>query len=306
MLNSLNLKNITCTLGKQTLLNNASLELARGEMHFLVGESGAGKTILSNLVMGQKLPNAKLEGQIFIDDKEVSLEDLKAMRGKALCYIPQATTSLNPLKRYDSRYPHEMSGGMQKLALVDYCLNRDAEIFVIDEPTTGLDESKAELVMSWFAELNAQGKTLLIVSHDMNLAFKFATKISYFKDGTVNNDETYHQLVIDSMPKNATFKALTGSICYFGETGSGKTTFAKTLIGPGVQMVFQNPYSSFNPKIRIGKSPEFANKDQSRLKSLMTQFKLKEEMLSRFPGELSGGELQRLSLIRAILQNPKT
>lgn len=126
-----------------------------------------------------------------------------------------------------------------------------------------------------------------------------------------------------------------------GESGSGKSTFGKCIIGleesdsgealfgeldvnhlnrqekkevaKNMQMVFQNPFSSFNPKITIGKSlmrlckHYHISKEGSvqRISELLQMVNLGGELLKRLPGDLSGGQLQRLALVRALIPNPE-
>lgn len=157
------------------------------------------------------------------------------------------------------------------------------------------------------------------------------------RKGIFKRRETVHAV------KNISFKIHRGQIVGLaGESGSGKTTVAKIITKieaptcgsvqfngvridnikereflkyrTDIQMIFQNPFASMNPKLKLKTSlleapvinKLYLKKEaQERLINFMKEFDLKPEILKRFPGEVSGGELQRLSIIRALSVNPK-
>lgn len=136
--------------------------------------------------------------------------------------------------------------------------------------------------------------------------------------------------------KNITFSLDYGStLSIIGESGSGKTTLAKILsalipfdkgtleingknilsftrreLSETVQMIFQNPYASFNPKLSIGSSlvQAFENNidnKESIIKNKLALVGLERDILNKYPHQFSGGQRQRIAIARALLKNPK-
>lgn len=91
-MNQMSIKNLTLTLGQKTLLHNINIELKREQSIVIIGESGSGKTVLSKLLIGQILDNAKISGEILFENKNLLELDKKSWqkyRGDVISYIAQ-------------------------------------------------------------------------------------------------------------------------------------------------------------------------------------------------------------------------
>lgn len=84
---------------------------------------------------------------------------------------------------YFTRSPFELSGGERRRVAIAGILALDPQILVLDEPTAGLDPKGQEVIMSLIQKMHENGKTIIIVTHDMDLVFKYAEKVLLLKDG---------------------------------------------------------------------------------------------------------------------------
>lgn len=186
-------------------LEEVSLTLHRGEAIGLIGGSGAGKSLVAEALMGLLPRNAELSGRITLDGA--------ALRAGQLALAPQGIDALDPLARVgtqierfarlagrsvDTRalmrslglrdesaraYPHQLSGGMAKRALIATALATGAELLIADEPTLGLDPEIAETMMALFAELAQQGKGVLVISHDLPRLVAITSRVIILQAG---------------------------------------------------------------------------------------------------------------------------
>lgn len=194
---------------RKMLVQDVTIRLNSGETLALVGETGSGKTILAQSLMGVLPPNVHRHGgKIFICGKEIVCEkQLRAMLGKEIVYIPQnGYEFLNPTRTvrkhlYDSlariavpagkratvalekleqagfsepksvidRYPFELSGGMAQRVTIALALCSHAKLLIADEPTNGLDETAKARFMHLLGTLFPEAGKL-VITHDISVA----------------------------------------------------------------------------------------------------------------------------------------
>ena len=208
--------------GKVTVeaLKGIDLDVARGEFLAIVGPSGSGKSTLMNLVGCLDTPT---EGTYAIGGEDVagmSRDQLASVRNRRLGFVfqsfnllPQISALENvempmlfggvPAKKRRERAeallsrvglaermehkPTELSGGQMQRVAVARALAMEPDILLADEPTGNLDSASGSDVMSLFSELWAQGRTLVVITHDRTLAAR-AGRVVELHDGKVARD----------------------------------------------------------------------------------------------------------------------
>ena len=218
------LENITktYTVGKVKIpaLKDTSLIIKEGEHLSIMGPSGSGKTTLLNILGCLDKPN---NGKYFIEEQEISLfsdDELSEIRSRRIGFvfqsynlIPQITVleniglplfyqglnekliqeeslKLAKLVGLESRIfhkPTELSGGQQQRVAIARSLINNPVIILADEPTGNLDSITGKEIMGLLAEFNKKGKTLITVTHDINVA-SYSKRIVRMLDGRITND----------------------------------------------------------------------------------------------------------------------
>jgi len=199
-------------------LNHADIIVNRGEFVAIMGPSGSGKSTAMNLTGSLDTPT---KGKIFLGKHNIANldeSDLAQIRGKRIGFIfqsfnliPNLTAKENVmlpmtfqgidedererkaeelLKMIDlgdrmDHYPNQLSGGQQQRVAIARSLANDPEMILADEPTGNLDSKTGEMVMGFLKELNDNGRTIVMVTHDSKLAQEHAKKIYWLKDGRV-------------------------------------------------------------------------------------------------------------------------
>lgn len=196
------------------VISDLSISVQKGELLAIVGSSGSGKSLLAHGIMGVLPDNATLTGSIKYEGKELTKERQRVLRGSKIALVPQSISYLDPLmkmgkqvrasknntmakkrqrdsfKRYDlcerseKLYPFQLSGGMARRVLVSTADQEDVDLIIADEPTPGLDLDVAMKTLKYFREFADAGKAVILITHDIDLAFQVADKIAVFYAGT--------------------------------------------------------------------------------------------------------------------------
>jgi putative ABC transport system ATP-binding protein len=217
----ISLSNVTKTyrLGDEVLnaLDNINFSVARGEFVAITGPSGSGKSTLANIIGGLDRPTT---GSVIVDDNDLShvrdrkLSDYRNhhigfvfqsfnLQGSQTALenvmLPLVFARIKPKERkaraieclkavgLDDRLKHrpaQLSGGQRQRVAIARALAAKPNIIIADEPTGNLDSSRGEEIMKLLKDLNMQGITLIVITHDMAIA-RQASRVVQIKDGHI-------------------------------------------------------------------------------------------------------------------------
>ncbi len=202
-------------------LKNVSFSAEKGEYIAVMGESGSGKTTLLNILAALDKPTG---GSVILDGKDLAAvrdRDIAAFRRDNLGFVfqefnlldtfsvkdnvllplvlrgmkyPEMEAKLIPvaeklgIKQLLDKYPYEISGGQKQRTAAARAMITDPRILLADEPTGALDSASSDELLRLFAQINAGGQTIIMVTHSVKAASK-AGRVLFIKDGTV-----FHQL----------------------------------------------------------------------------------------------------------------
>ncbi len=213
----------TYVMGDQVInaVNGTDIEIHRGEYVAIMGPSGSGKSTLMNLIGCLDTPSS---GEYFINGSLVSSmtdDELARIRNKEIGFVfqsfnllPRATALHNVelpliyagftqaqrierakvcLEQVDLTQrmyhkPNELSGGQRQRVAIARALVNNPSILLADEPTGNLDSTTSVEIMALFERLYAQGNTIIIVTHELDVAMH-AHRIIHVRDGKVEKDE---------------------------------------------------------------------------------------------------------------------
>jgi putative ABC transport system ATP-binding protein len=223
MINCKNLAKIYKNGDVETVaLDNVSFHISEGEFVSIIGPSGSGKSTLMHILGALDVPTS---GEYFLDGHEVSKlndDELSDLRRNKIGFVfqsfnllPRTTVLQNvmmPLLYTETskeervkrakeclayagmeenkflNLSNQLSGGqMQRVAIARSLIN-EPSIILADEPTGNLDTKTSHLVMSALQELNKKGHTIILITHEMDVA-DYANRIIHVRDGNIEKDE---------------------------------------------------------------------------------------------------------------------
>lgn len=195
------------------VISDLYLTVYPGEIVAVAGSSGSGKSLLASAILGILPGNAAVHGHLHYKGQELTQERQKQLRGTEIAFVPQSVEYLDPLmkvggqadghrkplptdkrkrlfKRFglpdktEQLYPFQLSGGMARRVLVSTALLTDAELVIADEPTPGMSLEQALEALRMFREMADDGKAVILITHDIDLAACFADRVAVFYAGT--------------------------------------------------------------------------------------------------------------------------
>ena len=195
------------------VISDLHLTVRPGEIVAVAGSSGSGKSLLASAILGILPGNATVKGHLHYKGKELTAQMQQMLCGTEIALVPQSVAFLDPLmkvgrqvdghkkpyptekrnslfrrfslpEKTENLYPFQLSGGMARRVLVSTALITDAELIIADEPTPGMSLEQALEALQMFRELANEGKAVILITHDIDLAFEFADRVAVFYAGT--------------------------------------------------------------------------------------------------------------------------
>jgi phospholipid/cholesterol/gamma-HCH transport system ATP-binding protein len=259
------LKHLHKSFGRLVVLRDVSLSIESGHVLVVIGASGTGKSVLLKHIVGLLKPD---KGEVWFDDRRIDnlpereLADVRQNFGFLFqmgalfdsinvlenVAFPLVEHSRRPREQIESiarqklalvglpevanKMPAELSGGQRKRVALARAIALDPKVILYDEPTTGLDPIRSDVINELIIKLQRELKvTSIVVTHDMNSVFKVADRVVMLHEGGIAFDGTVEQLKNSEDPVVRQF--ITGE--------AGEQELAALRINPGPQFRLTNP-----------------------------------------------------------------
>ena len=233
------IEKLSKSFGKNKILKNISLEISKGERVVIIGPSGSGKSTFLRCLNGLE----SFQGKIFFEDKDITKNEFKRMRHKVGMVFQSfnlfenltvwENITIAPLsrkiedektinenaKKYLSQiyledksevYPSSLSGGQRQRVAIIRTLMMHPDIILFDEPTSALDAEMIDEVLNVMMDVAREGMTMVVVTHELNFAKEFATRVIFMDEGKILEEGT--PLEIFNHPKSERLKVFLGKI----------------------------------------------------------------------------------------------
>ena len=172
-------------------LNGINLHIQKGEFVFIVGKSGSGKSTLIKLLLKELEPTS---GKIYVPDRSVyeniafAQKVVEAPNRKIKSRVLAMLSMVGLLDKYKA-FPNELSGGeQQRIAIARALVNKPA-ILLCDEPTGNLDPANSNEIMKILNQVNKQGTTVLVVTHNMEIVQQMKKRTITMSEGKIISDQ---------------------------------------------------------------------------------------------------------------------
>ena len=227
-------------------LTNVCFTVEQGEYVAIMGESGSGKTTLLNILAALDKPSS---GEVLLNGRnivEIRAKDISAFRRDNLGFVFQDFNLLDTFSVQDNiflplvlsgknyhemsrrlqpiatklgireilnKYPYEISGGQKQRTAVAPALITNPQLILADEPTGALDSKATDRLLKLFEEINADGQTILMVTHSVKAA-SHARRVLFIKDG-----EVFHQLYRANMSEDEMYGRIADTLTLLQKGG---------------------------------------------------------------------------------------